>query len=73
MSTQSESVLENNLIRQLSENRYEYVKIRNEEELKANFKIQLERLNKCELTDEEFNKVLLFLDQGSIFDKAKKL
>ena len=48
MSTQSESVLENNLIRQLSENRYEYVKIRNEEELKANFKIQLERLNKCE-------------------------
>ncbi|OEC94265.1 type I restriction endonuclease subunit R, partial [Methanobrevibacter sp. A27] len=34
---------------------------------------QLDKLNKCKLTDEEFNKVLLFLDEGSIFDKAKKL
>ena len=73
MSTQSEAVLEDNLIKKLSENGYERIKIRNEDELIANFKIQLERLNKCKLTDDEFNKILLFLDQGSIFDKAKKL
>lgn len=73
MSTQSEAVLEENLIKRLSNNGYERIKIKNEDELIANFKIQLERLNKCELTDEEFNKILLFLDKGSIFDKAKKL
>ena len=73
MSTQSEAVLENNLIKRLSNSGYERIKIRNEEELIANFKIQLEKLNKCQLTDEEFNKILLFLDQGSIFDRAKKL
>lgn len=73
MTSQSEAVLEDNLIKRLSENGYEYVKIKNEDELKANFKIQLEKLNKCQLTDEEFNKIILFLDEGSIFDKAKKL
>ena len=73
MSTQSEFILEENLIKRLSNNGYEIIKIKNEEELIANFKIQLERLNRCNLTDEEFNKILLFLDQGSIFDKAKKL
>lgn len=73
MSAQSESVLEENLIKRLSNSGYERIKIKNEEELIANFKVQLEKLNKCKLTDEEFNKVLLFLDQGSIFDKAKKL
>lgn len=73
MSAQSEAVLENNLIKRLSENGYEFVKIRNENDLLANFRVQLDKLNKCKLTDEEFNKVLLFLDEGSIFDKAKKL
>ena len=73
MSTQSEAVLENNLIEKLSKSGYERVKIRNEKELIANFKVQLEKLNKCQLTDDEFNKILLFLDQGSIFDKSKKL
>ena len=73
VNVESESILENKLIKKLSENGYERVKIRNEDDLIANFKIQLEKLNKCKLTDEEFNKILLFLDQGSIFDKAKKL
>lgn len=73
MSTQSEAVLEDNLIKRLSESGYERIKIKNEDELNANFKVQLEKLNKCKLTDDEFNKILLFLDQGSIFDKAKKL
>ena len=72
-NVESEAILENKLIKKLSENGYERIKIRNEDDLIANFKIQLEKLNKCKLTDEEFNKILLFLDQGSIFDKAKKL
>ena len=73
MSTQSEAVLEETLIKRLSENGYERIKIKNEDELIVNFRIQLEKLNKCTFTDEEFTKILLFLDQGSIFDKAKKL
>ena len=73
MSTQSESVLEENLIKRLVNNGYEKIKIKNEDDLVANFKIQIEKLNQCQLTDEEFRKILLFLDQGSIFDKAKKL
>lgn len=73
MSTQSEAVLEDNLIKRLSGSGYDFVKIKNEEELIANFKVQLEKLNNCQLTDDEFNKILLFLDQGSIFDRAKKL
>ena len=73
MSTQSEAILEENLIKRLSNSGYKRVNIKNEEELIANFKIQIEKLNKCELTDDEFNKVLLYMDQGSIFDKAKKL
>ena len=42
MSSQSESVLENNLIKRLSENGYERVKIRNESELLSNFRTQLD-------------------------------
>ena len=73
MSAQSEAVLEDKLIKRLAASGYERVNIKNEEDLIDNFKIQLEKLNKCQLSDEEFNKVLLYLDQGSIFDKAKKL
>ena len=78
MSTQSEAVLEDSLIKRLSNNGYEFVKIKNEEELNANFKIQLEKLNKKELKDNEisnaeFDRILTYLDSGSIFDKADKL
>ena len=73
MSTQSEAVLEDNLIKRLLNSGYEFIKIQNEEQLNNNFKIQLEKLNHCKLTDDEFKKILLFLNQGSIFDKAKKL
>ena len=73
MSTQSEAVLEDNLIKRLLNSGYEFIKIQNEEQLNNNFKIQLEKSNHCKLTDDEFKKILLFLNQGSIFDKAKKL
>ena len=73
MAVESEAVLEAKLIDRLSENGYQRINIKNEEELNANFKVQLEKLNGCELTDEEFDRVLSHLDSGSIFDKAKKL
>ena len=72
-AVESEAVLEAKLIDRLSENGYQKINIKNEEELNANFKIQLEKLNRCELTDEEFNRILQYLDSGTIFDKAKKL
>ena len=61
MSTQSEAVLEENLIKRLSNNGYERVKIRNEDELISNFKIQLEKLNnlKLDLKNLEFINLIM--------------
>lgn len=73
MSSQSESALESKLIEDLTGNGYEEVVIRNDEELESNFKAQLEKFNDIELTDDEFDKILVFLNQGTIFDKAMRL
>lgn len=73
MSTQSEAVLEEQLIKQLVENGYESIVINDEKDLNANFKRQLEKLNKISLTDDEFTRIYNHLDGGSKFDKAKKL
>ena len=45
MATQSEAALENGLIKTLMDNSYERVFIKEEENLKANFKVQLEKHN----------------------------
>jgi type I restriction enzyme R subunit len=81
MNTQSEAMLEEELIEKLVKMDYERVTIKNEEELYANFKRQLEKLNAKELkrfgrdtlTKEEFEKVCLHLNGGSRFDKSKRL
>ena len=78
MGIQSEAELEKNLIKQLVSQGYEKINIRNEEELNLNFKKQLElhnkkALNDNPLTDKEFEKIMIHLSGGSIFDKAKKL
>lgn len=78
MGIQSEAELEKNLIKQLISQGYESINIKNEEELNLNFKKQLElhnkkSLNDSPLTDKEFEKVMIHLSGGSIFDKAKKL
>ena len=60
---------------------YEYVEIHEETNLISNFKRQLEKHNakelalhgRTELTDNEFNKVMLYLEGGTTFEKAKKL
>lgn len=79
--TQSEEVLEQGLIKALQEMSYEYVSIKEEENLYANFKAQLEKHNRKELashgrehlTEKEFDKILLYLEGGTRFEKAKKL
>lgn len=78
MGIQSEAELEKNLIKQLISQGYESINIKNEEELNLNFKKQLElhnkkSLNDSPLTDKEFEKIMIHLSGGSIFDKAKKL
>ncbi|MBR0472303.1 MAG: type I restriction endonuclease subunit R [Methanosphaera sp.] len=73
MPTQSESTLENILVEDLSNNGYEKITIKNDEELEQNFRTQLEKFNNITLTDDEFEKILIFLKQGTIFDKAQKL
>ena len=81
MSVQSEDALEKGLIRTLQDMNYEYVDVKEETNLKANFKRQLEKHNRKELekhgrtefTDEEFNRILIHLEGGTRFEKAKKL
>lgn len=78
IDVESEAMLENKFIKQLQGMGYEFIKIKNEDDLNANFKLQLENLNKKELlndgiTDEEFDRILTYLDSGSIYDKADKL
>ena len=69
----SEQELELNLIKQLSNQGYERVKVNDEESLLKNFKEQLEKFNNRKLSQEEFTKILIYLAGGSIFEKAKKL
>lgn len=81
MSIQSEAALEAGLIATLRQMDYEYVQIAEEDNLQANFKRQLEIHNRkrlaehgrTEFTDEEFEKILIYLEGGTRFEKAKKL
>ena len=81
MPIQSEAALENGLIDTLQKMNYEYVHIEEEKNLSANFKKQLEKHNKkkleelgrTEFTEAEFEKILIYLEGGTRFEKAKKL
>jgi type I restriction enzyme R subunit len=81
MSAQSEQVLEDQLVAQLQRLGYALVSIKDEKELIANLKTQLEIHNQDALTrtgggkftEQEFKKVLNILSKGSIFEKAKTL
>ena len=72
MSTQSEAALEAGLIATLRQMDYEYVQIVEEDNLYANFKRQLEIHNRkrlkehgrTEFTAEEFEKFLIYLEEG---------
>ena len=81
MSIQSEAALEAGLIATLRQMDYEYIQIAEEDNLQANFKRQLEIHNRkrlaehgrTEFTEEEFDKILIYLEGGTRFEKAKKL
>ena len=81
MPIQSEAALEAGLIATLQEMDYEYVDIAEERNLEANFKRQLEihnrkrlaEFNRTTFTNEEFEKILIYLEGGTRFEKAKKL
>ena len=73
MTRQSEQVLEDNLVEQLTTLGYEYVTIKDESSLLSNLKTQLEKHNKTKLSESEFHKILNHLNKGNIFDRAKTL
>ena len=73
MNTQPEQILEDQLVAQLQKLGYTYVAIRDEKELLANLKAQLEKHNKICFTDKEFDRVLNILSKGTVFEKAKIL
>lgn len=73
---QSEAELENEFIKTLQEQSYEYLKINSEAELILNLKLQLEKLNNYEFTDNEwnylYNKVIKNGNDG-ILEKTRKI
>ena len=73
MTTQPEQVLENNLISQLVGLGHKSVTIKTEDDLVSNLKSQLEKHNKTTFTTSEFDRILIHLSKGNIFDKAKTL
>ncbi len=70
MTTQPEQVLETNLVNQLGTLGHTLVTIKNEADLLANLKSQLEKHNQTTLSDKEFAKVLNHLNKGNVFEKA---
>ena len=73
MPTQPEQVLEDNLVKQLISIGYGKVVVRDEKDLLANLKTQLEKHNNTTLSDKEFDKVLNHLNKGNVFDRARIL
>lgn len=73
MAKQPEQILEEQLVAQLQKLGYSLVLIKNETELIANLKHQLEKHNNIQFSNKEFDKVLNILSKGSVFEKAKTL
>ncbi len=81
MTAQSEQALENGLIATLKDMSYDYVQIKEDTNLLSNFKAQLEKHNAKALaeigrnsfTEKEFEKICIYLEGGTLFEKSKKL
>lgn len=79
MGYQSEKQLEDMLILNLKDNHnYEFVKIKDNDELELNFRDKLNKLNKenlgeLELSDKEFERVMIYVKGKSVFESAKQL
>ena len=70
---QSEALLENNLIKQLTGLGYESFLIHDGDALLSNLQHQLEAFNKTTFTAKEFGAILNHLAKGNVFEKAKTL
>lgn len=78
MAYQTEAALEENLINLLSNNGYERIRIKDEDDLKENFRKQVskfnrERLKGKPLTDKEFQRVINRMEGESVFESSKIL
>ncbi|MCU4188648.1 type I restriction endonuclease subunit R [Flavobacterium sp. HXWNR29] len=73
MTSQPEQILENNLIAQLAKLGYKKVEIKDETDLLANLKVQLEIHNKITLTDSSFQQILNYINKGNIYERAQIL
>ncbi|WP_293893021.1 type I restriction endonuclease subunit R [Flavobacterium sp.] len=73
MVKQPEAILEDQLVGQLEKLGYRLVYLKDENELIANLKTQLEKHNKIQFSDKEFESVMNLLSKGSVFEKAKSL
>src|SRR5690606_29799042 len=73
MTTQPEYILEENLVNQLQTLGYSKVAIKDETDLIANLKTQLEKHNKATYSEAEFKQILNDLSKGNIYEKAKTL
>ena len=69
------------MIATLQDMSYDYVQIKEETNLLSNFKAQLEKHNakaladigRTSFTDKEFEKICIYLEGGTLFEKSKKL
>lgn len=73
MTSQPEQILENNLVAQLVKLGYKKVEIKDETDLLANLKVQLEIHNKITLTDSSFQQILNYINKGNIYERAQIL
>src|SRR5690606_23862896 len=73
MTTQPEQILENNLVAQLEKLGHKKVIVRDEKDLLANLKGQLEKHNKVRLDDNDFRQILNYINKGNVFERAKIL
>lgn len=71
MTAQSEQILEEKLIKQLTSNGYEKVIIKDEKDLLANLKTQLEKHNNKTFSDNDFKQIVNHLSKtNNVFEKA---
>jgi len=70
---QSEAIIENNLIQQLTGLGYQFVAVHDGDVLLSNLKEQLELFNDTKFSGKEFNSILNHLAKGTVFEKAKTL
>lgn len=74
MTSQSEQILEQNLITQLVSNGYDKVVLKDEKDLLRNLKSQLEKHNNKTFSDSDFQQILNHLTKtNNVFEKAKVL